>query len=97
MLTDPHRKSRIAMSTRLRIRKLSAAALATLLLGGCGDSSGPLSAAPPTGGGGGGGTPPPLGAKKLTVVVAVVDSLMPLEITASTPNLTALTRLAAAK
>jgi len=33
------------------------------------------------------GTPPVLGAKKLTVVVAVVDSLMPQEITASTPKL----------
>ncbi|WP_158608527.1 alkaline phosphatase family protein [Stagnimonas aquatica] len=36
------------------------------------------------------GTPPVLGTKKLTVVVAVVDSLMPQEITATTPNLDAL-------
>lgn len=34
--------------------------------------------------------PPALGAKKLTVIVAVVDSLMPQEITPLTPNLNAL-------
>ncbi len=65
--------------------------LTALLIAGCGDSATPLSTSNPPGGGGTPPvTPPVLGAKKLTVVVAVVDSLMPQEITASTPNLNAL-------
>lgn len=58
--------------------------LAALMLCACGDSTRPLSSGNPP------GTPPALGAKRLTVVVAVVDSLMPQEITALTPNLNAL-------
>lgn len=50
-----------------------------LLILGCGSSSAPLSD---------GSTPPrPPGSKRLTVVVAVVDSLMPDEIGTATPNL----------
>lgn len=71
---------------------------ATLFVAGCGQSSAPdvgntpntpipapgtPPSTPPS-------TPPVLGAKKLTVVVVVVDSLMPQEITAATPNLNAL-------
>jgi len=59
---------------RLRVRAAAILAAASLA-GSCGESA-----------------PPPLnlGAGKLTVVVAVVDSLMPHEITAATPELNAL-------
>lgn len=55
---------------------------ATAFFVGCGNSSLPA--------GGGSGPPPPAGTEKLTVVVLVVDSLMPDEIGPSTPNLDAL-------
>lgn len=70
------------------LRALPALVTATLLTA-CGNSAQPMSSGP----GGGGGSPvdpPVLGDKKLTVIVAVVDSLMPQEITASTPNLNTL-------
>jgi hypothetical protein len=60
----------------------SAAVLTAAMLGGSCNSD------DPAGGGPSGGVTP--GAKKLTVVVAVVDSLMPDEITEATPNLKAL-------
>lgn len=53
----------------------AALAVAALVAGGCGDSD-PVERAP--------------GSQRLTVVVLVVDSLMPEEITAATPNLNAL-------
>lgn len=58
-------------------------AAAVALTGSCGSAQPPAPSAdvsPP---------PPVLGAKKLTVVFAVVDSLMPEEVTATTPNLLA--------
>lgn len=75
---------------------------ATLLIASCGISSAPDAVSTPTTPAPAPGTPPStppntppstppvLGAKKLTVVVAVVDSLMPQEITATTPNLNTL-------
>lgn len=75
---------------QIRLRRLfpTARLLVILLVSACGNSS--RFSAPGAGPGSGTGTPPALGAKKLTVVVAVVDSLMPQEITAQTPNLNAL-------
>ena len=81
------RVSRRGLSSAL-LRALPALVTATLLTA-CGNSAQPMSSGP----GGGGGSPvdpPVLGDKKLTVIVAVVDSLMPQEITASTPNLNTL-------
>lgn len=80
MITDAL-LSRIRPSTWAAVPPL----LLTALLSACGNSSPPGGITPP-----GGGNPPVLGDKKLTVVVAVVDSLMPQEIAASTPNLNAL-------
>lgn len=90
MLTANTERNSLPMTTKIDVRKLSAAALTTLLLVGCGNSSTPQAATPPAGGGGPPISPPALGAKKLTIVVAVVDSLMPQEITTSTPNLNVL-------
>lgn len=62
--------------------RLSFIALLTFALSACGNSGSPAPS-------GGGVTPAP-GSEQLTVAVVVVDSLMPDEITAATPNLQAL-------
>lgn len=65
------------------MKRWSAIVLCSMLLSACGaNHSG--------GGDGGQPTPPVLGAKKLTVVVAVVDSLMPSDIGPQTPTLQSL-------
>ncbi len=56
--------------------------MALVLAGSCSDDRPPDTVTAPL--------PPVLGAKKLTVVVVVVDSLMPEEIVGTTPNLAAL-------